>query len=473
MTPAAQAAGPVEPAGSPPPLGRDLARRLDGAVAAAQRRFRVPGIAAGVVRGRELVWTGAAGHARLDPRTEPTPETQFLIGSVTKTFTAVLVMQLRDAGVLALGDRLGRWLPGSRHADLTVADLLAHASGLQREPVGRIWESMEAPDAEELLRGLEDAEAVLEPRTAWHYSNLAYALLGQVVERETGSPWEDAVRARVLDPLGMTSTGLEPSPERAAHGFYVHPHARTARREPRMELRATAPLGGLWSSVRDLARYVAFVLEPDEAVLGRDTLEQMCRTVIMRDARWRWGHGLGWMLLRHGERVLVGHSGGMPGFVTGLEVDREAGAGAVVLVNSTAGADPMGLAWELVEAVTEDEPEPEEPWVPELAPPAWADLLGSWWVEGSEVVLEVRDGELWSRMAASTTSDARWEQVGPDEWRSVEGHERGERLEVVRDASGTPVRLYLASYAVTRTPHAFADLLGERAERLGGSAHRP
>ncbi len=79
-------------------------------------------------------------------------------------------------------------------------------------------------------------------------------------------------------------------------------------------------------------------------------------------------------------------------------------------------------------------------------------------MEGSEVVLEVRDGELWSRAVGSSTADVRWERLSDDVWRSAEGHELGELLEVVRDGEGRPVRLYLATYAVTRSPHAFADL---------------
>jgi CubicO group peptidase (beta-lactamase class C family) len=435
-------------------------RRLDNAVADAQRRFRAPGVGAGVVRDGSLLWSGHVGRARLEPPRTGDDDTAYLIGSVTKTFSAVVVMQLRDEGALSLTDRLGRWLPDSRHADLTVRDLLGHASGLQREPVGRIWESLDAPDTDGLLRGLEEAEAVLDPHTAWHYSNLAYALLGRVIEVETGTSWEDALRARVLEPLGMSSTGLDPDEERTAHGYHVHPHTRVARREPRFELRATAPLGGLWSTVSDMASYLAFVAEPGD-VLATETLDEMCRTVIMRDRTWTSGHGLGWMLVRHGDRVVVGHSGGMPGFVTGVKVDRESGVGAVVFVNSTAGADPMALAWTLLHVVLEGDPAPPEAWVPEADTPDYADLLGSWWMEGSEIVLEVRDGELWSRFAGSSTSDARWRRTDEDDvWCSVEGYEQGERLEVVRDASGTPGRLYLATYAVTRQPRSFGDLLG-------------
>lgn len=446
----------------PTPLPDSLARALDRAVADAQRSWKSPGVSAGVVRDGRLAWSGHRGLAVVEPARAPADDTQYLIGSVTKTFTALVVMQLRDEGRLELTDPLSRWVPETRHAALRVRDLLAHASGLQREPVGRIWESLSAPDMDRMLAGLEEAEAVLDPHTAWHYSNLAYALLGRVVELECGKPWEEALRERVLEPLGMADTTLRPAEDRAAVGYFVHPFARTATAEPRFELRATAPIGGLWSSVADMARYAAVIADPkgqERPVLASASLDQMCRTVIMRDATWTSGHGLGWMVMRHGERTVVGHSGGMPGFVTGLKVHRDSGVGAVVFANSTSGSDPMALAWRLIEAVLEGEPAVEDAWVPEARQPAFADLLGPWWMEGSEVIFEVREGELWSRFAASTTSDARWERVDDDTWRSAEGYEQGERLEVVRDPAGVPERLYLASYAVTRDPRGFGDLL--------------
>ena len=136
-------------------------------------------------------------------------------------------MALRDEGRLALDDRLDTYLPGTRHGAVTIRQMLAHASGLQREPVGRIWENLEAPDQERLLRELEDAERVLPPHFAFHYSNLAYALLGQIVERLEKRSWEETVTERILAPLEMRHTGLAPDEDAGALGYLVHPHAGT------------------------------------------------------------------------------------------------------------------------------------------------------------------------------------------------------------------------------------------------------
>ncbi len=448
------------------PLSDALQRDLRVLVAQSQRSWRAPGVSVGVVRDGGLVWSDHVGAARL---AEPSggsrdaavadDDTQFMIGSVTKTFTALLVMALRDDGLLSLDDTMETYVPGTRHGRIPLRQMLAHASGLQREPVGNIWESLVAPDRDLLLAGAEQAEQVLPAHHAFHYSNLAYGLLGQVVERVTGRDWEDVVRERVLDPLGMDRTGLTPTSDRA-RGYQVDPYARTAREEPLFELRATAPFGGLWSTVADLSRYAAWVASPGDRVLAPETLDEMCRPIIMTDPDgWSGAYGLGFGLTRRGDRVHVGHGGAMPGFLTGLGVRRPEGVGAVVFANATSGAASMRLAADLVEAVIDAEPPVARPWTPEAPVAALAPLLGPWWAEGSPITFFVRDGQLWSHLVADEAlTETRYAAEGPDRFRAVAGRERGELLEVVRASDGSIARLYFATYAVTRAPLAFADL---------------
>jgi CubicO group peptidase (beta-lactamase class C family) len=440
-------------------LPEALTTALTADVADAQRRWRTPSLSVGLARDGELAWSSHVGLSRLEPPTPPHDDTQVMIGSITKTFTALLVMQLRDEGRLGLDDPLGAWLPDSRHAGLTVRRLLSHTSGLQREPVGRIWETLDAPDVDRLLHELEDAEQVLPPHLAFHYSNLAFALLGQVVERLVGRPWEEVLRDRILEPLGMTRTGLVPEDDHA-YGFQVDPFAGTATREPQLELRATVALGGLWSTVADMTRYAAFLAQPHPSVLRAETLDEMCRPVVMIDLEsWKSGYGLGYELVRSGDRVHVGHRGAMPGFLSGLRVNRQRGVGVFVVATSTAGAEPGPLATRLLDRALDALPRVRPAWVPERPRPDLDELLGSWWSEGEELVLEIREGELWMRVAAGTPlDDTRFAREDDATFRAVEGRERGERLELVRDAEGALTRLYFATYAVTRRPTAFADL---------------
>jgi len=449
------------------PLSESLERDLRVRVADAQRRWRAPGVSAGVVRDGQLVWSAHVGAARLPDSAgagaSADDSTQYMIGSVTKTFTALAVMSLRDEGRLGLDDVLDDHLPGTRHARVSLRQMLAHASGLQREPVGNIWETLAAPERDAFLAGVEEAEQVLPSHLAFHYSNLAYGLLGQVVERVTGKDWEDVVRERVLDPLDMTRTGLVPAEDRA-RGYQVHPFAGTATEEPLFALNATAPLGGLWSTVADMGRYAAYLADPDHRVVRRETIAEMCRPLIMTDPDgWSGAYGLGFGMGRRGDRVFVGHGGAMPGFLTGLRVRRSERVGAIVFANATSGAESLVLATDLIEAVLDAEPAIAEPWVPERPRTDLEDLLGPWWSEGSPIVFFVRDGELWSRLSDhDPLSETRYEAEGPDRFRAVEGRERGEVLELVRGNSGEVDRMYFATYAVTRRPLAFADLVRQR-----------
>jgi hypothetical protein len=318
---------------------------------------------------------------------------------------------------------------------------------------------MRPPDREELIAGLEDAERVLAPGAHWHYSNLAYGLLGEGVARLRGVTFPEALAERVLDPLGLERTLLQPrSP--AARGYFVEPYSGAARLEPDLELTdSTAALGQLWSTVGDLAGWGAFLAAGDERVLARETLDEMSRVAVMADQeRWTTGWGLGLGLYRRGDRVVAGHGGAMPGFLAFLGVSRSDAIGAVVLTNTGAGADPQTLGLDLLEATAELLPAESPPWSPGEQPPLdVASLLGRWWTEGDELVVSWRDGRLRAELvgAAVWNRHATFEPEGDDRWRCVEGRERGELLRAVRDERGTVVKLYFATYPCTREPSTF------------------
>jgi len=450
----------------PPTVGAALRR----AVAGKQVDWRAPSVAAAVVRnGRPLLFHGVgdtdpAGEKGTqegadDPAERlPTDDTQYRIGSITKTFTAVLVMQCRDDGLLGLDDELGTHLPDTKHGGLTVRRMLSHLSGLQREPAGDIWELGAGPELPELLAGLEQAEAVLPQGRRWHYSNLAFALLGELVSRLRGQRWEDALAARIFAPLELRRTSIGPVEPRA-RGFFVDPYADRVHPEPLFPGNAFAPAGELWCTTADLGRWAAFIADPVAEVLDPDTVEEMCHPQVMRDLEsWRLAWGLGFMLHRRGERLLVGHDGAMPGFLAGLAIRRPEKVGAVVFASSSAGAEPGELAIELVLSVVDDAPAGPEPWrVGPEVPAEFESLLGSWWSEGSEFVFAARDGKLEARRSdqPKTEAPAVFEPAGPDLYRTASGREHGELLRVVRDDSGAVTKMYWATYPFTRSPQTF------------------
>ena len=443
-------------------LQETTTRSLQRLVVERQRDGRVPGVFAGVVRGGGLVWStgvGAKNIGYLD--TPPGPDDQFIVASNTKTFTAVLVMQLRDAGKLSLDDTLDRFFPETQHRGLTIRQCLSHASGMQREPVGDIWETLDNPDVETLVRGFEQAERVHPPHKWWHYSNLVFSMLGELVARVDGRSWQKSLQARILDPLEMrrTTVGLDGS---QVQGYYVPPFTDVPVPEPVLDLRGMAPCGGLASTAEDLARWAAFVADPVAEVLSGDTVEEMCTPQIMIDAeRWTTAMGLGFFLQRSGDRTYVGHTGGMPGHVTAVFTDREAGTGAVVLTNSSTPPDIAEWAVTLADHVTEHDPIEPAPWRPGTSvPDELAELLGRWYSEGSAFDFSVRIGRLEARspLLPKDKPSSVFEKISDDLYRTVAGREAGELLRIGRDESGAVRKLNWATYLVTRAPLPFGAL---------------
>jgi CubicO group peptidase (beta-lactamase class C family) len=429
-----------------------------------QSKHRVPGLYAGVVRDGALVWSEGIGAADLaEPGRPPSADDQFLVASNTKTFTAVLVMQLRDEGRLALDDTLDAHLPEVKHPGITIRQCLAHVSGMQREPVGDVWETLQNPDREQLVADFNQAERVHAPHQLWHYSNLVFSMLGELVSRLDGRDWYDALRARILQPLEMNRTTVGPS-GRCVSGYYVPPYTDVPVPEPVLELKALAPCGGLASTAEDMARWSGFVADPVAEVLSPDTLEEMCQPQIMVDVqRWQAAFGLGFMLVRSGDRVYVGHTGGMPGHITGLFTHRDTGTGGLVLMNSTSAPDPAAFAIDLAGHVVEHDPVEVTPWQPGAEVPAdLADLVGIWFSEGAPFVFTVREGRLEARAQGlpEHKPSSVFERLAPDLYRTVRGREAGELLRVTRDQHGSVVKMNWATYLVTREPYAFGEWLG-------------
>jgi CubicO group peptidase (beta-lactamase class C family) len=423
----------------------------------AQSEGRLPSVSAAVFRGGEVVWDAAVGLADMEEGVQATTGSQYAIASITKTFTAASVLQLRDAGKLDLEDPLARHIPEAAHGAPTLRRMLSHASGLQREPPGEVWESLRFPGEEELLQTFEEAEQVLPPSTAWHYSNLAYAFLGHVVARVSGMAFQDYVRERLLAPVGLEHTVWGPG-ENAALPYFVEPYSDAVQREPVLEVGGKGGESGLYSTVGDLARWGSFLASPDNSVLAPASVAEMHDLQIMAEPDWTLGWGLGIELWRRGERIFGGHTGGFPGFLSVLLYSRRDRIGAVLLTNSGRWPKLSATALDLAEAALAELAPEREAWTPAEPPPAEIlPLIGRWWSEGDETVFSWRDGKLEARPAAAPPErePSVFEREGEDRFRVVSGRERGELLRVVRDGDGEVVRLYWATYPFTREPELF------------------
>jgi CubicO group peptidase (beta-lactamase class C family) len=434
-----------------------LSAQLDRLIGEEQRKKRLPAIAAAVLRDGELIWESAIGAADVEAGVEATPDTQFRVGSITKTFTAVAIMQLRDAGKLDLEDTLDMHVEGAAHKP-SIRRLLSHASGLQRETQDDSWLTLRFAPADELLETFEKAEMVLPSGARFHYSNLAYALLGIVVERVSGMPYMDYVRERLFGPVGLTRVSFEPAPP-AAKGYIGQPYADGVWSAVEVETGAWASAGQMWGTVGDLCRWGAFLADPDESVLAKKTAEEM-RTVqvILDHERWLTGYGLGLILRRDRERILAGHTGSMPGFIASLFFSpAEKVVGAALTNESHALIDDLGVS--LAQTTVTEWPVAPETW--RIGEPPLDDvvpLLGTWFIEATHVDLRWRDGKLEAR----SPSDAEWEPPAiferetDDRWRTVSGPEHGEALRIERAPDGSVSRMIWAGYPVTREPGPWA-----------------
>ncbi len=427
-----------------------LAPALDRALRERQAE-RLPSVAAAVVRAGQVVWSGAVGTASYDERRDATPDTQYRIGSITKTFTATAIMRLRDAGELDLDDRLEQHLDGVANGAPTIRRLLAHLSGLQRE-VGEMFVTGASPTAEQLVDSMRESELVLAPAQEHHYSNLAFALLGEVVARRSGMPYRDYVDEAIVRPLDLQrTTWSEQAP--FAQGYLVDEYAGTVWREQHTDLAGASGAGQLWSTVNDLCRWASFLAEGHDGVLDAKTIDEMWFPQVMWDPdEWTLAWGLALMLYRHSDRIWAGHGGAMGGHLAGVVVDRTTMTGAAALTNSGTRADMEGLALALAAKTVELWPEPVEAWSPEEDPPAeLRALLGRWWSEGNEFVFTWSKGALNGQFVGSRAKPAVFERDG-DGYRTTSGRERGERLRVDGE------RMIWAGYAFTRTQEPFAPL---------------
>lgn len=425
-------------------------RALLHRIAAEQSTRRAPSLAAAVVRDSEVVWFGARG--RVDGAA-PTADTQYRIGSITKTFVAAHVMRLRDEGRISLSDPLERHVPGSPFGDRTIVDLLAHTSGLDAEPPAPWWERTPGTSWDELAAAV--GPEARERREGWHfhYSNLGYAALGELIARLCGRSWLDALRADILEPLGMARTTAMPEKPHAG-GWAVHPWADVLLPEPAHDHGALAPAGQLWSTATDLSRWTAFLGGDTGGVLHPDTLAEMCAPSTTHAADWQAGYGLGVQLRHDRGRVLVGHTGSMPGFLAFVWVDPKDRTGITVFANTTTGVTgELGL--DLLRILDEHEPRLAEEWapMPDFDPELLA-LAGPWYWGPSAYALKLLP-DRWLDLApiGRTGRTSRFSPEPDGTWMGRDGYYAGEPLHVVRRPDGEVSHLDLGTFIFTRTPY--------------------
>lgn len=413
-----------------------------------QARGRLPSVVAGVAEDGVLTWVGSSGD--VPGGSTDAADLQYRIGSITKTFVAVMVLRLRDAGLVGLDDPLRRHVPESAYGDATLRRLLAHTAGLPSEPAGPWWERSPGVEVPDLLAANPAGRAVADPDAFFHYSNLGFALLGEVVARARGAHWWEVVRAELTGPLGMERTTYHPQAPHA-QGRSVDHFASSLTEEPHQDTGAMAPAGQLWSTLGDLAAWAHLLAGGRPDLLTPESRQEL--VTIHPPAE---GYGLGVRVLEVGGRRLVGHTGSMPGFLASCFAEEtgegRTGRAALVLANGTVGLASDAVPAQLLGAAGVP-PETVRAWVPtRVVPPSVRPLLGLWFWGNTAVEARWSSELLELRNLAGPERVDRF-AVGEDGLVGVDGYHRGERLEVVTGSDGAVAHLLCATFLYTRTPY--------------------
>lgn len=412
-----------------------------------QSAGRTPSIAAAVLRDGEVVWSGAAG--RLNGRPDGTPatvDTRYRIGSITKTFVAAATLQLVAEGIVELDAPVVEYLP-ELAPDLSrtnVRSLLNHSSGLFAETDGHWWERSPGRTWEELRSSIRLNPALVG---RFHYSNVGYGVLGELLARLRGKHWFEVVQEGLLAPLGLTRTVYE-RPEDAAPGLAVHPHADLLHREEVQDTLAMSAAGELWSTVGDLALWARFLARGDEKVLPDELLDTM-RAPTVLDATFgrpfARAYGLGLDVSHRDGRWYIGHGGSMPGFLATVTIDPATGDGFTLLTNTTGNLD-LHLGFDLLAATTPTAP---VEWTATGDVPD-ADVVGTWYWGPRANTVSI-DGEHLVLSPLGVGRGSRFRRTTDGDWVGLDGYYAGELLTVHRTDEAT--YLDLGSFRYSRTPY--------------------
>jgi len=372
---------------------------------------QIPGISVGIVHDQDLLWTKGYGYSNLETERPADADTLYSICSISKLFTAIGIMQLRDQNKLRLTD------PVNDHLDwfditqayegsgpVTIEGMMTHSSGLPRESDFPYWigPDFPFPTREEMIERVKSQETLYPSQYYFQYSNLGWSLAGEIIRERSGQAYDEYIREQILDPLELGSTRTwypeDLRGEQLAIG-YTGLH-RDLDRDPVNPFftRGITAAAGFTSSVNDLASFASWqfrLLENGgEEVLSANTLREMHR-VHWVDPDWETTWGLGFNVRRDDDTTYVSHGGGCPGYITSFTMVPEQKIAAVVLTN--AGDGPAGsMAVNILKIIgpaLEEAGTPSEDEIPDLsmyegnfeAPPWGGEIAVRQW--GDQLVL--------------------------------------------------------------------------------------
>lgn len=327
---------------------------------AAENRF--PAISYGIIADGKLIHSGSYGTSNLKDNTQATTKTLFRIASMSKSFTAMSILKLRDEGKLHLQDPAAMYIPGMRNVQymssdsppVTIQNLLTMSAGF---PEDNPWGDRQLDDTDEELidfinQGLSFSNA---PGLNYEYSNLGFAMLGYIIKQVSGVPYQQYITENILKPLQMNDSKWEyteiPSEQLALGYHWVN---EQWQEEPILHDGAFGAMGGLICSIDDFSKYVAFHLsawpprnDPETGPVKRSTVREMHQLWRINSSSpttdefgplvYGYAYGLGWRKDARGI-IRISHSGGLPGYGSEWRIYPDYGIGVVSFSNRRYGA---------------------------------------------------------------------------------------------------------------------------------------
>src|SRR5262245_20301380 len=300
----------------------------------------LPAISIALVDDQTIVWAKGFGFADPEKKTPATAETVYRVGSVSKLFTDVAIMQLVESGKLDLDAPVTKYLPefkpkGQADKPITLRHLMTHRAGLVREPpVGNYFDPVNL-SLEKMVASLNDTEVVYPPETKIKYSNAGVAVVGHVLQKTQNEPFARYLKRSVLEPLGMTNSAFEleePIEKNLAKSIMWTLHGREFP-APTFEL-GMAPAGCMYSNTIDLAKFTKMLAAdgkgPNGQILKRESLDEMWKPQFTAG---KSGIGLGFFIGERNGKRHIGHNGAMYGFATELGYLPDEKLGAVVAIS--------------------------------------------------------------------------------------------------------------------------------------------
>ena len=453
-----------------------VARSLDRFIRHEMAEKQLPGLSIALVEGQNVVWSRGFGFASQRDSTPATARTVYRVGSVSKLFTDIGVMQMVERGTLDLDAPVTRYVPGfhptgAGAATISLRQLMSHRSGLVREPpVGHYFDSS-SPSLEETVRSLNDTRLVYPPTAKTKYSNAGVAVVGRVLAATAQKPFGEYLAAAVLRPMGLTDSAFEPDSDiarRLAQATMWTLDGRTFL-APTFEL-GMAPAGSMYSTVIDLGRFMSVLFArgraPGGRVLSAASLDEMWRPQFAARGA-RSGFGLGFDVAGLDGHRVVRHGGAIYGFATELAALPDDSLGVVVATTKD-GANVVAsriatAAIRLMLAAVNGKPAPEPEVTSAVSLALARRLEGRYGVGDRRVDVLARDSTVYLTRSSGGMARNRLRMLGGDTLIVDDELSFGPRVRLVgaRLIVGTDTLVRATTTRPPNPPSRWAGLIGE------------